>query len=654
MKILSLTLENFRSIKNLTVSFNGRDADVLGANGTGKTTIANAICWLLIDRPMTNEADFTPKTEGTHGLNHKASMTVELPNGQRMTLAKDFYEKWTRKRGSAAEEFTGNVTDYYIDGVKSKKKEYTEVVETACGIDIERVKMLMVLGYFADTMKTDEKRRILFEMAGEFDDAAVIAANEELEGIEDFFLMPGTEDRHYTVAQWKKIATEQRKKLNKDLETIPARIDEASKGIAENVEDVDALNAELNRLEEKKAGLEEQKRSLGTEDGKQEAARAALAGLEVDLAKQRAAYIERSAAANGELSAEIDRMTKDRREIADRLDTLRRKHKDNIRTLTRMREERAKLMEEYAAAQSRQWDAGAEICPTCRQPLPPEQVEELRAAFNEEKSKQKEDINRRGQACSKGKIDALTVEIDTQAADITAMENTVHEMENGIGSLKASLTTPPPFEETAAYRDITARMDELRDRQRIHASAADGVKSGYDRDIASVREEIAAVNLRIAKAQASEDSRRRVGQLRQELKDTAEQVEYIEQGLHLCEEFIRTKARMVTDSINSRFKFIRFRLFRNQNNGGLREVCEPMIRNKAGEWVEYRSANYAAQVNANLDIVSTLMRHYGVHLPVLMDQGESVTEPLAVDEQFIRFTVSAEDEEISVEVKEKM
>ena len=68
--------------------------------------------------------------------------------------------------------------------------------------------------------------------------------------------------------------------------------------------------------------------------------------------------------------------------------------------------------------------------------------------------------------------------------------------------------------------------------------------------------------------------------------------------------------------------------------------------------MEYRSANYAAQVNAKLDIVTTLMRHYGVHLPILMDQGESVTSPLVVDEQLIRFIVSAEDKEIKVEVKE--
>ena len=654
MKILSLTLENFRSIKNLTVNFNGKDADVLGANGTGKTTIANAICWLLIDRPMTDEADFTPKTEGTHGLNHKASMTVELPNGQKLTLAKDFYEKWTRRRGAAVEEFTGNVTDYYIDGVKSKKKEYTEALETACGIDLERVKMLMVLGYFADTMKTDEKRRILFEMTREFTDMDVIAANEELEGIEDFFLMPGTEDQHYTVEQWKKIATEQRKKLNKDLETIPARIDEASKNVAENVEDAEALNATLRALEEKKASIEEKKRSLSTPDGKQEAACAALAGLEVDLATKRAAHIELEASANREANAIIDGMTADKRSVQDKLDALKRKHQDNIRELSRMQEKRKALMEEYAEAQAQQWDESTEICPTCHQMLPPERVEERRASFNEQKSKLKEDINRRGQECSKDKIDALAAEIESQAAEIAAMEHEITEKEELIGEWRAKIATPPPFEETETYREITARMEEIRARQRLGQSATEGTINAYDRDIQTVKDEIAAVNLRIAKAKASEDSRKRVGELRQELKDTAEEMEYLEHGIHLCEEFIRTKARMVTDSINSCFKSIRFRLFRDQINGGLKEVCEPLIEDALhGGWVDYRSANYAAQVNAKLDIVSTLMKHYGADLPVLMDQGESVTRPLAVDAQFIRFIVSPKHNEVKVELREK-
>ena len=109
---------------------------------------------------------------------------------------------------------------------------------------------------------------------------------------------------------------------------------------------------------------------------------------------------------------------------------------------------------------------------------------------------------------------------------------------------------------------------------------------------------------------------------------------------------------MVTDSINAHFRYVRFVLFRDQINGGLREICEPTIRNKDGEWVEYRSVNYAAQVNAKLDIVTTLSKHYGVHLPIIMDQGESVSAPLNVDTQLIRLIVSAEDQVIRVELKD--
>ena len=652
MKILSLTLENFRGIKNLTVNFDGKDADIYGANGTGKTTIANAICWLLIDRPATEEADFTPKTAGTHGVNHKASMEVELADGRRITIAKDFYEKWTRKRGAAAEEYTGNITDYYVDGVKSKKKEYTEVVETACGIDIERVKILMVLGYFADAMKTDDKRRILFEMAGGFTDDDVLAANEELRDLEQFLVMPGTSDKNYTIEQWRKIAAEQRSKLNKDLELLPARIDEASKNIAENVEDAEALNATLRALEEKKASIEEKKRSLSTPDGKQEAARAALAGLEVDLATKRASHIELEASVNREINEKIVALTQYKNDVTEDLDKTNRE----LRTLASHRDEmitrRKALLKEYEAAQARQWDESAAFCPTCHQPMPPEQIEELRATFNMEKSAAKEDVNRRGQSCSQAKIDEANERLAVLTEDVSGLEEKIKAKEAELAELNASIATPPPFEETDEYKEITARMEEIRARQRLGQSATEGTMNAYDRDIQTVKDEIAAVNLRIAKAQSSEDSRNRVGELKQELKAAAEQIEYLEHGIHLCEEFVRTKARMVTDSINGHFRYVRFALFRDQINGGLREICEPTVESKDGTWVEYRSANYAAQVNAKLDIVTTLAKHYGVHLPILMDQGESVSTPLTVDEQMIRLIVSAEDKDIRVEVKE--
>ena len=167
MKILSLILENFRGIPSLEINFNGDDTDIYGANGAGKTTVGNAICWLFMDRPMTEEPNFDPKTIGQHNLHHVASMKVALDDGKEVEFKKDFYEKWTKKRGQATAEFSGHTTDYYIDGVPAKEKEYIKAVEASCGVSITQMKPLMILSYFSETMKVDERRALLFDACGD-------------------------------------------------------------------------------------------------------------------------------------------------------------------------------------------------------------------------------------------------------------------------------------------------------------------------------------------------------------------------------------------------------------------------------------------------------------------------------------------------------
>lgn len=643
MKILRLELENFRGIKNLAIDFDGKDTDIFGANGTGKTTVANAICWLLIDRPATEEPDFDPKTTGAHGIHHVATVEIETESGNQISLSKDFYEKWTRKRGAAESEFTGNTTDYFIDGVRAKKKQYTATVERACGTSLDNLKMLMVLGYFADTMSTDDKRRILFEMAGDFTDADVFARNAELQDLAPYLLMPGSSGKSYAIDQWQKIAKEQRLKLNRDLELLPTRIDEASKSIPEEVADEAALQTELQRLEKEKTAVEEERRALSTEDGKKDAVRTAVASLRVEMENARAAYIKDGVEKNRDIHAAIDKLSSEKRILAEEVDTIKRKVRDAEAQKERMAKLRTALMEEYAAAQAEQWDAGKETCPTCGQTLPAEKVQELRAAFNERKAQQKESINRRGQECSKAKIQEMEETIAAQTANLTEKEASLTDMAERLQNLQGSLIAQPPFEATDEYILIAQRMEELHDAERIGDSAQDETARHYDAKVQEIQAAIAATNLRIAEAKTAAESKKRVAELEASLKDTAAQLEHIEHGIHLAEEFIRTKARMVTESINGHFRLVRFVLFREQINGGLKEICEPTLENKAGEWVEYRSANYAAQVNAKLDIIGALSKHYGVTLPVLMDQAESVTAPLETDGQLIRLIVSAPD-----------
>ena len=130
--------------------------------------------------------------------------------------------------------------------------------------------MLLVPGYFAETMKTDEKRKILFELAGEFTDEDVFAANEELAGLMQYLAMPGTSGKSYTIDQWKSISSEERRKLNKDLELLPTRIDEVQKSIPENTGDEEELAAKLKAAEERKQNLEKQKLASINARGKSE------------------------------------------------------------------------------------------------------------------------------------------------------------------------------------------------------------------------------------------------------------------------------------------------------------------------------------------------------------------------------------------------
>ena len=653
MKILSLKLRDFRGIKAMEIPFNSKDTDIFGANGTGKTTVANAICWLLLDRPATEEADFDPKTIGAHGVRHAAAIDLELDDGQELLLAKEFYEKWTRKRGAAEAEFTGNVTDYYVDGVGVKKKEYIATVERACGVDIEKLKMLLVLGYFADTMKTEDKRKILFELAGEFTDEDVFAKKPELKDLASYLAMPGNTSKTYTIEQWRKIAAEQRSSLNKKLELLPTRIDEAQKLIPEDTADEEALVNSLQALDEERTKIEEERASLNTEDGQKEALRAAIAGLDVDLAAKRAEHIKKGAEANREINEAIDALNTERRNVAENLDDLKRQQRESETRCEQMKAERERLMNEYAAVQGKQWDHGQETCPSCGQTLPADRIEELRAAFNEEKSKQKAQINTRGQACSSDKIAAEEARIEDAKAKISATEQKLKECQQRIENLRESLTEAPAFETTEAYLEITNRINDLKAKLQAGSGAPDETAKVYEEKLQAVKKEIQSVTMRIAQSRAAKDSQKRVAELEQELRDTSAALENIERGIHLCEEFTRTKAAMITDSVNEHFRFVRFILFRDQINGGLKEICEPTVENSNGEWVEYRSVNYAAQVNAKLDIVDTLNRHYKTNLPIIMDQGESVTAPLPVSEQLIRLIVSAPDtESLRVKVKE--
>ena len=77
MRLLKITLTNFQGIKALTLEPLGVSASIYGDNATGKTTIYNALTWLLFDKSSTGAKNFTPKTRGPEGDIHHLEHKVE-------------------------------------------------------------------------------------------------------------------------------------------------------------------------------------------------------------------------------------------------------------------------------------------------------------------------------------------------------------------------------------------------------------------------------------------------------------------------------------------------------------------------------------------------------------------------------------------------
>lgn len=146
IKIKRLTLENFKCHKNLTLDFNGCNASIYGDNATGKTSIYDALTWLLFGKDSKGNGEknieIKPLNAAGEVNDHLAETVVEavlLVDGEEISLRRTYREVWTTKRGSEDGTYDGNTSEYYIDGVPCKKYVFTEKVDELVDEDTFRM-----------------------------------------------------------------------------------------------------------------------------------------------------------------------------------------------------------------------------------------------------------------------------------------------------------------------------------------------------------------------------------------------------------------------------------------------------------------------------------------------------------------------------------
>ena len=274
------------------------------------------------------------------------------------------------------------------------------------------------------------------------------------------------------------------------------------------------------------------------------------------------------------------------------------------------------------------------------------------AQFNEKKSQRLEGITARmNREASEETIEGLTADIKALEAERETAKADKAKAESTLDTLQKSRPAQLPYEETEEYAEFEAQIAEIQSKIDDEGKSKAEEIARLEGEIREVNDAIREERDKLMQLTMEENQLRRINELENQEKRLSKEYEETEKGLHLCGLFVKAKVSALTSRINDQFKSVRFRLFQEQLNGGVKEDCEVMIPTDDGRMVPYTFANNAARINAGLEIIQTLSAHWGVQMPVFIDNAESITHLAQSDTQVIRLVVSEQDKKLRLEVE---
>ncbi len=644
-----MSLKNFKGVRESVLDIRGENAKLFGDNETGKTTHFDAFVYLLFDKDSNNKKDFAVKTldqkgNELHMLEHEVE-GVFILEGRTITLRKVYSEKWTQKRGSATSEFTGHTTDYFVDGVPTKLKDYRALIDSIVKEDI--FKLLTSPSFFSEQVKWQDRRKTLLEIYGDISDEEVIESNKSLSNLPS--ILQGR-----TIENHRKIIAERRKKINEELEKIPVRIDE----IQRNLPQIDGLDKteledKINQLNSEIDVKMHQIISIKNGNTITEKQRA-IQEIEMELINIKRDHDSETKELVYQKKAKAQEEQSNISLLSSKLDQVKNNKRYNDDNIKNIESNLVQLRQEWTEVSSKEFVHNDTCeCPACGQSLPEHQVQEARdkalAQFNLNKAKKLEGINEKGKQGAERKQEfiqnneKLSTEYEKLNGQISEKKVALDKLQEQLVQLEANII------------DITENplyVAKLQEKQNINQEIFD-LRNMTEQSIQDIQSEIISLKTKrdelqkdIGKFALAYQSENRISNLKDQQKELASEFEKLEQELYLTEEYIRTKVNLLEAKINSRFKYARFKLFEQQINGGLTEVCEATFNG-----IPYSSGlNNAAKINIGLDIIQTLSDHYGFKAPIFVDNAEAVTKLIDIDTQVISLIVSEHDKQLRVEI----
>lgn len=634
MKLVQLNLQNFKGIEFGDFRFTNNTI-IRGDNATGKTTVFDALCWLLFGKDSLDRADFQIKTlkngEPVHNVNHMVQAAFDNEDGTGFTLKRIYREKYSNPRGGEV-KLTGHTTDYFINDVPSKEKEYKAFINSMINEDV--FKLITNPLFFNEQYTWQNRRKLLLEMCGDVDDASVINSKDELKRLTE--LLNGR-----SVDEQRKIIASKKTAINKELDMIPVRIDEAVKCKPTPLEAEQKLKDDIATIETAIKQLEEDKSVIiNGLDGAERTAK--IREIKRKLADRKSQLMNEHTEKERRLEHEY-KLSLVQLQMAE---SERDRYKDREYELdSQIKQEEAridKLQAEFDEFNQSQFNK--ELCPTCGQELPASKYEELQAKFNKNKAEKLEEWQKlidSAKALKQNYIEqkeVMQVKADGMCSQIEELSNnkdTKEKAMNEVGQVD--------LDNDVQVNDLKAELFML---ELDEDNTSDDQLKRLDSELSELADKRSTLQTELTKYDVIRDITKRINELEQEQQRLINEKNLVDETAFLLDEFVKAKVEMLEDTINKHFTITTFKMANVLVNGSVEDCCETMV-----DSVPYRSLNNAARINAGIDIINALTKFYNVTAPVFIDNAEAVTKFVNCNSQTIKLIVDETCKELCVDLE---
>ena len=648
IKIKSLRMSDWKA-QNREVFFNDGITTISGKNGTGKSSVYKAFCWLLTGYTdpinVKNHELFDSSVELTQDTPTAVVSAVFDIDGTEVKIERSAKASFRRERGT--DTYVKAASDTYtfrIDDVEMSATDFNSFVSDRF-LNLDFLPYAVMGERFSNLANSDKvkARKLLELIVGTISindinkhDYSSIKLDVEKYGID------------VLKERYKGLMKPYKQRLIEIDAIIAVRNEDLRKYNAMDFDSLEkereAIEAELSDIEHRMMGAAEKnepKRKL--RDGLV----AQINQLSSKLGDMRIAYNNEQKAKEAELRSLIASIDKENAAIKEANEKAAKAYDDNSKAIdditvkiSVLNSKREELIQKRSKVKGLVFDG--EYCRFCGAKLNPDKLEEAKKQFSEEKQSKLNDIIMEGLSVRK-EIDALTEELNkrTEVKNKGFHVGGYKSSEEQEATLRNFLESKVPFEDTDQYKNVCSEIEELKSK--LPTVLDDDSELIAKRAEANNR--FKEVSMKLGEKVAMNNVKEHIRLLNAEYKEAAAKIAEYEGMIDLVNKFIEERANVISERINDRLEECKIVMYSRQKDGELKPDC--VIKDMAD--IPYATMNNSARIKTCLALQRMFCEHFGVELPLFVDEYAIFDSEHAPKNEWQQINLCASDTQFKVE-----